>query len=225
MTHHGMTGFDKIAIASTRSGNKLGDTNFFGRLLDPGTNFKRNEIAPALAKLAQSMDEGTNPDPADDDPNIPLGFVFLGQFIDHDITLDVTSSLNRAADVNLIPDVRTPVLDLDSVYADGPEASSYLYRRRSLGSEFKDRFLIGNAKNPLDLQRNSDGIAIIGDPRNDENGIISQLHLLFLRFHNAVLTAVENEDYDEFQDEEVVGKEVFSSKLDGQFVAIINGLW
>ena len=37
-------------------------------------------------------------DPADDDPNLPLGFVFLGQFIDHDITLDVTSGLKRAFD-------------------------------------------------------------------------------------------------------------------------------
>ncbi|MGB5631961.1 MAG: hypothetical protein WBM86_04165, partial [Waterburya sp.] len=178
--HHGMSGFDQIAVASTQSGNNLGDTNFFGRLLPPGPTVKRDEVAEALAKLANSMDEGASPDPSGDNPDLPLGFVFLGQFIDHDVTLDVTSSLKKASDVARIPNVRTPTLDLDSVYADGPEASSFLYRRGSLGPEFKDRFLIGNARNPIDFARTRDGLALIGDPRNDENGIISQLHILFL---------------------------------------------
>ncbi|MBK7872623.1 MAG: hypothetical protein IPJ74_19050 [Saprospiraceae bacterium] len=38
-----------------------------------------------------------------------------------------------------------------------------------------------------DLPRNAVGAAIIGDPRNDENRIISQLHLAFLRFHNRMM--------------------------------------
>ncbi len=38
-----------------------------------------------------------------------------------------------------------------------------------------------------DLPRNQQGRALIGDPRNDENLIISQLHLLFIRFHNKVV--------------------------------------
>ncbi len=42
----------------------------------------------------------------------------------------------------------------------------------------------------LDLQRNVNGRALIGDPRNDENLLISQLHLLFLKFHNAVVDKV-----------------------------------
>lgn len=206
--HHGMSGFDQIAVACTHSGNNLGDTNFFGRLLPPGPTVKRNDVAPALGALAKSMDEGANPKSSGDNPDLPLGFVFLGQFIDHDVTLDVTSALKHASDVERIPNVRTPTLDLDSVYADGPEASSFLYRRATLGPEFKDRFLIGNDGNDLDFPRTRDGIALIGDPRNDENGIISQLHILFLRFHNAVLEAVENDEYDEVSDEPVTGKDV-----------------
>ncbi|MGB5714612.1 MAG: hypothetical protein WBM44_27315, partial [Waterburya sp.] len=62
--HHGMSGFDQIAVASTQSGNNLGDTNFFGRLLPPGPTVKRDEVAEALAKLANSMDEGPNPNPS-----------------------------------------------------------------------------------------------------------------------------------------------------------------
>jgi hypothetical protein len=36
------------------------------------------------------------------------------------------------------------------------------------------------------LPRSSQQHAIIADPRNDENVMISQLHLAFLKFHNAV---------------------------------------
>src|SRR5207249_4993939 len=53
-----------------------------------------------------------------------------------------------------------------------------------------------NANGEGDLPRNSlpasaagvrQGRALIGDPRNDENVIVGQLHLLFLRFHNKVV--------------------------------------
>ena len=40
------------------------------------------------------------------------------------------------------------------------------------------------------IPRNSQNIAITGDPRNDENLIVSQLHLAFLKFHNAVVDEV-----------------------------------
>ena len=43
----------------------------------------------------------------------------------------------------------------------------------------------------FDLLRNSQNVALIGDPRNDENLVVSQLHLAFLKFHNAVLTDVK----------------------------------
>ena len=41
-----------------------------------------------------------------------------------------------------------------------------------------------------DLPRNQQGRALIGDPRNDENLVISQLALLFIRFHNKVVDLV-----------------------------------
>jgi hypothetical protein len=42
-----------------------------------------------------------------------------------------------------------------------------------------------------DLPRNSQLVALIGDPRNDENLVVSQLQLAFLRFHNAVVDDVK----------------------------------
>ncbi|MBD0276925.1 MAG: hypothetical protein ICV81_03035, partial [Flavisolibacter sp.] len=41
--------------------------------------------------------------------------------------------------------------------------------------------------NNFDVQRSSDFTAIIGDPRNDENLIVSQLHHAFIKFHNKVV--------------------------------------
>ena len=44
-----------------------------------------------------------------------------------------------------------------------------------------------------DVPRNSQATALIGDPRNDENLIVSQLHLAVVRFHNHVVGDVRNE--------------------------------
>ena len=43
------------------------------------------------------------------------------------------------------------------------------------------------------------GRALIGDARNDENAIVSQLHLLFIKFHNAVLDGLPRQ-YRHWQD-------------------------
>jgi hypothetical protein len=48
----------------------------------------------------------------------------------------------------------------------------------------------GNPLEGRDLQRNAQGRAVIGDPRNDENIIVSQLHHAFIRFHNNVVEHV-----------------------------------
>ena len=42
-----------------------------------------------------------------------------------------------------------------------------------------------------DLPRNSQHVALVGDPRDDENLIVSQLHLAVVRFHNRVVADVK----------------------------------
>ena len=49
------------------------------------------------------------------DSTIPAGFTYVGQFVDHDITFDVSSSLDAATDANTVNNMRTPALDLDAV--------------------------------------------------------------------------------------------------------------
>src|SRR5262249_3424092 len=129
----------------------------------------------------------------DENLDIPAGYTYLGQFIDHDITFDPVSSLDRFNDPDALHDFRTPRLDLDSLYGSGPDDQPFLYE--SDGAHFllgRDKdFNPRRSKRP-DLPRNSASPrrALIGDKRNDENVIVSQLHTLFLRFHNAVLNTV-----------------------------------
>ena len=112
---------------------------------------------------------------------IPAGFTYLGQFIDHDITFDPTPFGAAQRDPDALVDFRTPRLDLDSVYGLGPDVQPYLYDRKTPGK------LLLPERRVLDLQRNRQHRAVIGDPRNDENAIVSQLHLLFVRFHNRLV--------------------------------------
>ena len=128
------------------------------------------------------MDPGGPANP--DNPSIFAGFTFLGQFIDHDSSFDPTSSLERQNDPESIANFRTPAFELDSVYGSGRGASLHLYDQAVPGKLLLDTGF------PNDLPRNSQNTALTGDPRNDENTIVSQLHLAFVKFHNAVLEKV-----------------------------------
>ena len=124
--------------------------------------------------------------PAGDNPDIPSGYTYLGQFVDHDITFDPVSSLDRVNDPDALNTFRTPRFDLDSLYGRGQADSPYLYDQ-----EDPSNLLVGRNTSkedePVDLPRNQQGRALIGDPRNDVHFIVSQLHLAFIRFHNAVV--------------------------------------
>jgi Animal haem peroxidase len=134
-------------------------------------------------------------------PTITAGFTFLGQFLDHDMTFDPTSSLARRQDPESIRNFRIPKLDLDSLYGGGPGASPHLYDRSVDGGRttFLTEPIPGSSAVSIDgsarhdLPRNSQLIALAGDPRNDENLIVSQIHLAFLRFHNTAVTDVKAE--------------------------------
>ncbi len=117
-----------------------------------------------------------------DNPTHTAGVTFVGQFLDHDITNDAGSQLGRPTSLRRSTNLRTARFDLDSVYGGGPEESPELY---SESDPFMFRIESGGLFE--DLPRGDDGVAIIGDPRNDENMIISGIHVSFLKFHNAVL--------------------------------------
>jgi hypothetical protein len=115
-----------------------------------------------------------------DNFDVPSGYTYFGQFVDHDSTFDPTSRLRRSNDPDALTDYRSPALDLDSLYGSGPMDQPYMYDWEAEPAGVK--LLVDH-----DLPRNAQGRALIGDPRNDENLIVSQLHQLMLRFHNRVV--------------------------------------
>lgn len=183
----------------------------------PPQGFRFGRMFPALQPFrptAGSLDglgiamttQDTASDPAPGQAGLqPAGYTYLGQFIDHDITLDTTPEAT-ASDQPLTDDdlvqSRSPSLDLDSLYGDPAATDPRFFEADGL------RFRIGSTvgvdprgpnpspddivrrSHPSDLPRDTLGRALIGDARNDENLIIAQLHLAFLKFHNRTVDAL-----------------------------------
>ena len=131
------------------------------------------------------------------DSGIPAAYTFFAQFVDHDITLDTRTQLHSDAlndsQINKLPNLRSASLDLDCVYGLGPDAMPFMFDQSQPGRMLTGS-KVGGIENPDDVPRNEDGRALIGDPRNDENIFVSQLQLLFLRFHNRRIIGRSFED-------------------------------
>jgi hypothetical protein len=116
----------------------------------------------------------------DDDRSLgteAAGWPFFGQFIAHDVTAD-RSTLRSHIDPSRLRNARSPQLNLEGLYGDGPVGHPFLYQRAD-----PPKLLIGSDGH--DLLRNVEGTAVIGDPRNDSHLIVSQMHLAFMHAHNA----------------------------------------
>lgn len=192
MAHHGMNSMHGIKAMHTNNPNHEGR---FGRMFNQlNANYNPPEELSKLGRQGGPMDGGGSRNRSS---TIPMGTVFLGQFIDHDITLDTTSGLDRVNDENATQNFRTPALDLDSIYGAGPEANAFLYKDELYLLTGADGTALANQSanhRDNDLVRSSTGTAIIGDPRNDENRIISQMQLAFINFHNHVVDHLIQED-------------------------------
>jgi hypothetical protein len=168
--------------------------NRFGRLIEGLEPFRPEE--EHLRELGRAMSD----DRSDRASNIPAGYTYLGQFIDHDMSKDPRideDPIKRFLDNMPQPrQLRTPSLDLDCLYGSGETKAIVAW-----DPEDPAKFLLGETiaegeiqsfKN--DLPRNGHGAepakALIGDPRNEENLAVAQIHLAFLKFHNAVVDLV-----------------------------------
>lgn len=115
----------------------------------------------------------------DFDSNIEAGQPFFGQYIAHDITAD-RSPLRAHADLSALRNVRSPRANLEALYGGGPVGSPYLYDQADPA-----KLLLGTDGH--DLARNQQGIALIGDPRNDVHAFMTGLQVAFIRAHNRLV--------------------------------------
>lgn len=111
--------------------------------------------------------------------NIPSGYIYLGQFIAHD--LSHSGKNNR-------------YLELETVYGDGfndPQVAvdkltgTMMIGKTIASAEFSESF--------NDLPRHSNKSPWIKDERNEENLIIAQLHLQFLKAHNYFVHKIDQD--------------------------------
>ncbi len=108
------------------------------------------------------------------------GWPVLGQLVAHDITAD-RSPLTARADLSRIGNFRSPRANLECLYGDGPVGAPFLYSR-------DDPAKLLEAGH--DLPRNVEGIALLGDPRDDVHQLIAQLHVALIRAHNRAVDGV-----------------------------------
>jgi Animal haem peroxidase len=195
------------------------DLHAFGYLF-PGLQTDDANLLPTLKQTRDDLVKlgRTMRDSGPTNSNIPAAYTYFGQFVDHDSTLETTSSgtgqteggLAGLLDPNLAPlaleaitdtlrNLRTATLDLDTVYGppaprDGDEMELGIVTalgnqpvpgarpERAQDDPFQDL-----PREPRSTVDEHDRAALIGDPRNDENLIVAQLHVAFLRAHNELV--------------------------------------
>lgn len=190
----------------------------FGFMFPELSNDIKFLIAPSdkvlsdLALLGSTMEDPKDLGTTSDIPSI---YTYFLQFIDHDITFTHVTKPAGVTDSEMLgsPDLttwtkaeisakvsnkRSKQLQLETVY--GNISDTELPPR--IGEEFlvnkvtpisgkppgKDDFHDLMRRGPS-LNPRKDRAALIGDPRNDSHLILSQLHVAFLRSHNAIVKA------------------------------------
>jgi hypothetical protein len=135
------------------------------------------ELLHALGRPGGPCDAGAETDR--DDSDVAAVWPFFGQFVAHDITAD-RSPLGHRADPDQIRNFRTPRANLECVYGSGSVGSPYLYRH-----DDQAKLLLGPGGS--DVPRNQEGIALLGDPRNDVHLFVNQLQVAFIDMHNRLV--------------------------------------
>jgi Animal haem peroxidase len=162
------------------------------------------ELPETYARLVELGDTMREPDGQRADSSIPSAYTYFGQFVDHDITFEAKSdNIVKLSDPDfrvLTPDEirtritngRTPGLDLDNVYYKPAPRNCSRMVLGFVSSADPNGAPPGKANDlprrpPRRNDRSNDRAALIGDKRDDENLIIAQLHVAFLRAHNAIV--------------------------------------
>lgn len=154
------------------------------RLFDKGEAQPNDEEILALTETIKSVQDNTK-------HNIPAGYTYFGQFISHDLTFLGSGNREPEEAPIKLKDLalrRNPTLNLDSIYGGGLDDSLVPFDKTN------GKFVLGtdDKGQENDLPREDNGRARIGDPRNDENLLVAQIQLLFMKLHNKLVDVFQN---------------------------------
>jgi hypothetical protein len=188
-----------------------------GTAYDPTHPGQRARGQQLMRRLALRLER--EPPPRDgvfDNPNIPSGYTYFFQLVAHDLvhsTAFLSLSEGRLA---TIANTRVTPLRLETIFGEGPAAEPELYERKSPQSRFNPVLRVGPLREDgnlpiggkpllrperLDIARavcpfanvpRATGLpeALIGDVRNDDHPVLSQLVVLFHWLHNAIVDSL-----------------------------------
>jgi hypothetical protein len=129
------------------------------------------------------------------DSGVAAVWPFFGQFLAHDITADRSPLVHRA-DRARLRNARAPRADLEGLYGAGPVGMPFLYR-----SDDPAKLLL--SPGGFDVPRNQEGIALLGDPRNDVQLFTSQMSVAFIKLHNRLVDRLRDDgvaEADQFEE-------------------------
>ncbi len=127
-------------------------------------------------------------DAGEPDSQVAAVWPFFGQFVAHDITADRSPLVHQAGPA--VRNFRTPRANLEGVYGAGPIGAPFLYR-----SDDPAKLLLSPCGS--DVPRNHEGIALIGDPRNDVQLFTNQMPVAFIGLHNGLVDRLRADGVDE----------------------------
>ena len=176
-------------LAPDRIDAPLGEGGRYERMFDLPALDADEALLHRLGAVGGLCDGGD----CEGDSTVAAGWPFFGQYVAHDLTAD-RSPLRAHTDLAALRNMRSPRANLESLYGGGPVGSPHLYRR-----EDPPKLLDEDG----DLPRNHQGIALVGDPRNDVHVLVSQMQVAFIGAHNLLVDRLREDgaaDGDLFDD-------------------------
>ncbi len=174
-----------LAPSRTTDAALLGAHSKYGRLFPDVPPLHADEaLLLRLGGDGGPCDSGIAADGSGDDAGVDAGWPLFGQFVAHDITADRSMLLLDVDASGQVANFRTPRANLECLYGDGPGGNPFLYDQNDGAKLLVGGNDLGEAG---DLPRNAQGIALVGDPRNDVHLFVSQLHLAMLKVHNRLV--------------------------------------
>ena len=160
-------------LAPERVDASIDEGGRYGRMFDLPALETDDRLLLRIGEAGGFCDGGD----CENDAEVEAGWPFFGQYVAHDLTAD-RSPLRVHADLAALRNMRAPRANLESLYGGGPAGSPYLYRRDDPAKLLE---------NDGDLPRNQEGLALVGDPRNDVHVFMSQMQVAFIRAHNRLV--------------------------------------